>query len=195
MSIEQQALARTARAFVGVVWPTISPSLGGGQLISEEDPDRSSSLDNLGGVDYWQVRNGVLHSLASRVQWVLGYKSFTIRAVLRHGGPTELQKRAQAIATGGLYPERTVQAYLTDVGAVRAVGVVDTRALISVAVEYAGLYGLGAAWAHDGVSLKHPLGENGFLVINWPALERRGVPLLLWPTGQDTLTQLQGTLW
>lgn len=119
-------LSASAEDFVDVVWPAISqlPIVGGGKLLPVEavsEKNFMDQLDLLAGIDAWhiQANPSSIRGLASRVQWGLPRRTFTIRTRSKGGGETELEKRARAIANredGHLFPHLTVQAYLDEKG-------------------------------------------------------------------------------
>ncbi|HWW70106.1 MAG TPA: hypothetical protein VN089_09210 [Duganella sp.] len=119
-------LSDSAEDFLKIVWPGISqlPIVGGGKLQPVEavsDKNFKDQLDLLAGIDAWhiQANPSSIRGLASRVQWGVPYRTFTIRTRSKGGGETELEKRARAIANrenGHLYPHLTVQAFLDKKG-------------------------------------------------------------------------------
>lgn len=133
----REALAKSTKDFLEVVWPAVASSVGGGSIIPiEQLPDAFSKLLDRGcGVDFFQqVDSERIRGIASRVQWVKEdcWQSFTIRE-WRHGETrTELAKRTDAINAndGRILPHLTIQAYLTDARQLLSVGVVETRLLI-----------------------------------------------------------------
>lgn len=122
LSVEN-AIRRSSKDFVEVVWPQVSGPLGGGDLIPVETVTANhfaTILDRTAGIDAWIVqRDRHVFGLGSRVQWMredqVPYKTFTVRLKLPSGRPTEYAKRQDQIATrGSIYPEWTAQAYLAD---------------------------------------------------------------------------------
>lgn len=113
----------SAKAFKALVWPTIAPEIGGGELVPVESvtaDDFKAMLDMIAGIDAWVVQQDRhIFGLASRVQamrpeWNNGlpWNTFTIRTQRPSGEPTEYQKREEQISTAGsLYPRWTCQAY------------------------------------------------------------------------------------
>lgn len=117
-----QDLKWSSQAFVDLVWPTISESVGGGQLFPVEmstgsDKSFLSKLDQVAGIDGWIVQNRHIFGIASRVQNAGNhlYKTFTVRTKRPHGKPedTEYEKRRAQIRTrGSVWPLWTCQAYI-----------------------------------------------------------------------------------
>ena len=139
-----QTLSDSATDFLNVVWPRIAmlEMVGGGQLQPVEavaENKFKDQLDLLAGIDAWQIlaSPSAIRGLASRVQWGLPRRTFTIRTRSKGGGETELDKRARAIANrdqGHLFPHFTVQAYLDERrGKLRCAAVTRTVDLFSVA--------------------------------------------------------------
>jgi hypothetical protein len=115
-------LSRSAAAFERVVWPAVSPLIGGGQLVPVESVTAegfTAVLDQVAGIDAWVVQqNRHIHGLASRVQWMprgcAPFNTFTVRIARPRGAATEYQKRCEQIENGSLYPRWTCQAYLQE---------------------------------------------------------------------------------
>jgi hypothetical protein len=92
---------------------TVIPRLIAGNIIeveSEKD-ELKKMLDVKSGIDYFREDEHGLQGIASRVQFVYKYNTFTIRTERESGNTTELEKRLYAIEHGYLYPEFTLQAY------------------------------------------------------------------------------------
>jgi hypothetical protein len=113
-------LSDSAADFCRVVWPTIAPWCGGGELVPVESvsaTEFAKTLDILSGIDAWHVRgDGGVRGIASRVQYGAPWASFTVRFARRSGAMTEFAKRMRAIeypVEGWLYPALTVQAYVS----------------------------------------------------------------------------------
>lgn len=114
-------LSKSAKAFKEIVWPEIAHWCRGGELIPVEgvtDSRMASLLDQLAGIDAWQVVDGEgVRGIASRVQFGASYRSFTIRRNRVHSTrETEWQKRRRSHKNqdaGWLYPTLTVQAYIS----------------------------------------------------------------------------------
>jgi len=94
-------LTQSAQDFQEIVWPRIAPWCGGGQLIPVESVTAqrmAKMLDLLAGIDAWQVNNEHgVRGITSRVQWGYPHNSFTVRARTPRGNPTELEKRLAAL--------------------------------------------------------------------------------------------------
>ncbi len=106
-------LRLSARMFQEVVWPEISPYIGGGTLRSLETGD--DDLDRAGGIDGYQLFKTGVRTIAQRTQFVDEYNkpgTFTIRKARRTGACTEFQKRLTAINQGFDVPALVIQAYV-----------------------------------------------------------------------------------
>ena len=112
----------SSKAFITLVWPTISACCGGGEIVPVEGTDRKM-FDIHAGIDAWQYvsSDGAIRGIASRVQYDTGkngypYNTFTIRWS-RPNCETEYKKRHEAIfgKRGYVWPFLTVQAYLNKV--------------------------------------------------------------------------------
>lgn len=115
-------LSNSAYDFQRAVWPVVKEWVGAEDLYpSETDSGPFAAVaDIFAGIDAWVLDKNGVRGVASRIQYVLGgptYVSFTIRARLPSGWPTELDKRLQALSKpeeGYLFPMFTVQAYLNE---------------------------------------------------------------------------------
>ena len=138
MSVERE-IARSADHFQRIVWPNLSPLLGGGNVIPVEtvtDSRMAQILDQLGGVDIWYVNQEQIFPVASRVQYTdRAWNTFTIRYSRPSGAPTEYDKRLRSIHNGSLYPRWTIQAYVYKDRLLTAAAV-DTKHLIEVATKH-----------------------------------------------------------
>lgn len=136
----QQDLSWSAVAFEELVWPTLSKQIGG-RIVHVETvthSDFARDLDRQAGIDAWHILSGErgIRGIASRVQVCSGhpYNTFTVRRSRDSGGATEYAKRLLAIQSnlGLIYPELTIQAYITgkEAGQLLSVGVCRTKDLI-----------------------------------------------------------------
>ena len=120
MSFEND-LTDSSKAFLQLVWPVMKSRLGGGDVIPVESvTDRSMAqmLDQYSGIDAWHVTgNKQMRGISSRVQFgPKNWDSFTVRYARDSGAATEYEKRKRDIESAGgyLYPQITVQAYVSD---------------------------------------------------------------------------------
>lgn len=133
-------MSSSTRAFVEVVWPALTPVLGGeSQYMPIEGiagHELAHQLDMVAGIDGFQIRHDRLfmRGIATRVQWIRTgskpYDTFSIRVSRPSGGITERDKRLVAVqfrAYGPLFPDLTIQAYLREkTNELLSVGVVKT---------------------------------------------------------------------
>jgi hypothetical protein len=115
------AIKWSSADFGQLVWPTLAPLLGGGELLPVETVtanDFANELDRTAGIDAWIVQRGRhVFGLASRVQWLkpwrAPYNTFSTRMKVPSGRETEYDKRVRQIATPGSIVARwTTQAYV-----------------------------------------------------------------------------------
>ena len=158
-------MTESARDFDRVVWPSIKPAIGGGELLPVESVSASgfaARLDQVAGIDAWIIqRDMYMFGLASRVQWDVAYKTFTVRMRRPNGMATEYEKRKAQIATSGsVYPKWTCQAYVRDGGLLCAAlaSTKDVIAAVSLGLGY-------ERKAYDGVT---------FWVVPWRDLWNEG---------------------
>ena len=132
-------MKKSSEAFVDLVWPVISPVLGGGRVVPVEcmfDSEAAQALDLICGVDFLHINEMGARGIASRVQYSnpkygdKNWETFTIReSRIGSTGETELEKRQRAIDSHGrfLYPYLTIQSYIScDGKSVVGVGVART---------------------------------------------------------------------
>lgn len=158
-------MTESARDFDRIVWPSIKAAVGGGELIPVESVSASgfaAKLDQIAGIDAWIVQRDMhMFGLASRVQWNVAYKTFTIRMRRPNGATTEYEKRKAQIATSGsVYPKWTCQAYVKG-GALLTAAMATTKdviAAVSLGIGY-------ERTAYDGVK---------FWVVPWADLWNAG---------------------
>ncbi|WP_157768701.1 hypothetical protein [Paracidovorax avenae] len=169
------ALSDSASDFIEIVWPAISPHIGGGRLLPVEavsPEDFASELDLMAGIDAWQIvkNNQGMRGIASRVQWGSNYQSFSIRYSTPTGAETEYQKRLRAIKNpneGYLSPHMTIQAFLdSKKGELLAVAAIPTRHLIEQAERLIGWGQIkGGEDSRYGIR-KSPDGRE-FIYLSW----------------------------
>lgn len=164
------------------VWPIIGDHCGGGTLWRIEgdgSDDRAFSpgkLDELAGIDFVQESAaGVPLGLAARVQWVAPppFETFTLRARVPSGRPTELDKRLAAYREDRhtpIWPEWTVQAYFDHAARARLLSVAVIQTVKVLDVIERGTE--GAAWSRrvnetDGAE---------FVFVRWAALRGAWAP-------------------
>lgn len=169
-----------------VVWPAISPLVGGGKFSPWEgafENEMQRTLDIFGGVDWIQhLDNGTIQTWATRVQWGQDWSTFTIRESREYGTRTELAKRIQQVETEGcLYPTYTLQAYISEkrVGQLLSVAFVKTKELISYIQQ-----------APNEV-YRRAVFDNGaatFLVIKWNRYQKFGFFIQILRPGEKVMT-------
>lgn len=177
-------LSKSAAAFQDVVWPVISPELGGGELVPVESVTATSfakALDMLAGVDAWQVcsTDGRMRGIASRVQWISSdskpWNSFTIRKSRATGATTEYEKRIYALKSireGWVFPGLTVQAYLSS----------QSNELLSVAaIKTYDLFAhvLKGRRGVDYTERPNRQDGNVFIAVFWDVLRKSGVDVVI----------------
>lgn len=166
---------QSAQDFRRHVWPIIKDTLGGGRLLTVEGneyDDFKFSLDRVAGIDAWQVNenSSLMRGLACRVQVVeKPFETLTVRKT-SGSGFTEYDKRLAAINNGGIYPEITIQAYLSRYKKeLLAVYICKTKDLIALCE-------------------KHPLAQvirnkvdgNQFFSIHWKNFLNWGLPIFVY---------------
>jgi hypothetical protein len=174
-------LSNSASDFLKIVWPAIlsEEKIGGGEIIPVEavsPNDFASELDVLAGIDAWQVvkDNKAVRGIASRVQWGINYRSFSIRYTTPSGVETEFQKRRFALNNpeeGYLFPHLTVQAFLDEPGGqLLSVAAIPTKYLIQQAqrlIEWGRMND-----GHDSrFGIRYSPDGKGFIYMSWEYLK------------------------
>jgi hypothetical protein len=172
MNYIEKTIEDSSKAFLNIVWPSISEFVGGGDAIPVEGVTTDlmrKKLDMLAGIDFWQIMDNDMgvRGIASRCQPISkDYHTFTIRCKLVTGNETEYQKRLRAIngdIEGLIYPSITVQSYLTSFdGDLISVGVIHTKALYDATEKY--------SWPE----IKNGYEGNSFLAVDWYKLKDYG---------------------
>jgi len=111
-------LTKSARDFIMLVWPTVRQYFNNCKIRQVETVATipfCKELDREAGIDAWilDTTKG-MRALASRVQWNINYKTFTIRKERASGMKTEFEKRLYAIKNDWLYPFYTIHAYISE---------------------------------------------------------------------------------
>jgi hypothetical protein len=110
-------LTKSARDFIKLVWPTIRQYFNNCKIRHMETVTTVTfcrELDQEAGIDAWTLdTERGMRGIASRVQWNINYRTFTIRKERESGAKTEFEKRLYAIRNDWLYPFYTVQAYIS----------------------------------------------------------------------------------
>lgn len=102
-------------AFYEVVEPALTAvgMLPRGTIVDAE----GTSQDMRAGIDYIiSGADGTQTTIASRVQWMTDYGTFTVRYRTERGMMSELTKRHRSVLAGGSYPTLTLQAYVAQPG-------------------------------------------------------------------------------
>ena len=99
--------------------------------IETSDNDVLQMFDKYSGVDAIQVtKDNQLRGVAMRVQYGKAWNTFTIRYKRSSGSKTEYEKRVDAIENEKMYPQLTVQCFLSsDSKEILSVGIIRTKDL------------------------------------------------------------------
>ncbi|MCP4677294.1 MAG: hypothetical protein GY854_17630 [Deltaproteobacteria bacterium] len=183
-------LSRSAGVFIDVVWPEISPLIGGGDyrsVESEKANDLEHSLDTAAGIDGFQhLPGGDMRSIASRVSYTdKPFDTFTIRYRRLNNKKTEWSKRQKAEApddVGCLTPMLTIQAYVSQDGTeLLSARIISTADLIEYTEKW-----LQANRADRLLVRTNSDDGTKFLVVPWSGLEAEDVPMTRWPAVSNT---------
>lgn len=184
-------LSESAEAFVLLVWPIIKNWVGGGELLPVEAVTASGmakDLDVLAGIDAWHIvqAEGKMRGIASRVQPMPGFRTFTIRYRRSSGASTEWEKRLRAMdkpGEGWLLPHLWCHAYRTSepVSQSRLTGaaLIRTRDLFEYArsrlPDAMTRYNAGESRRGDLYIERTRSDGNLFIVVRWDALKVAGI--------------------
>lgn len=156
------AITRSSRTFVDVVWPAFSGSSDIFDVYPVEtirDSPIAGILDMQAGIDVIVMADNQPFAISSRVQYLKppwdSWDTFTLRSRLRSGAPTELEKRTKAILSGAITPRYHIQGYVTE----------GSNQLVAAAmVEMDHLIELANYHRHQ---VRVAPGGNEFIWINW----------------------------
>lgn len=171
----QTAMRNSCKDFIEIVWPQLSPKIGGGVIIPAEsiEEEFASLLDTISGIDAFQVldnKSGI-RGIASRVQWNnTPWNTFTIRAKTRFGYNCELSKKYHLIKSGEfIYPFYTVQAYINKLH-----GNLLSAAAIKTFDLYKSIDEQPQLWR----TRENPQDGNLFIWASWKELECKGYGII-----------------
>jgi transglutaminase-like putative cysteine protease len=190
----QNDLKKSNELFMQCVWPLVADYCGGGKIIDVEtasDRKAAQELDIFAGVDLWQVVNGQMRGIASRVQWSLKdgrdpWNTFTIRSKRASGAKTELSKRQKAISDRWTYPPLTIQAYV-DITPEKPQLLTFASIETSVLYEFVRVHKdelPSPRQSYDGRLAK-------FDLVPWSLLQEHGVPVLVLANGRRGIYEMQ----
>ena len=185
----QRDFDRSAIALRDIVFPALKQSCPAFQgreavvLLHHRD-QLHHDLDTIAGIDAYLRSPLALSTVAARVQYGCGHRTFTIRTARPQHALTELQKRLSQLADhdkGTLYPYWSVHAYLSADGAkLVRVGLAKTselyfwiaQQLTNWSVQYLGqntLRGLKAPF-----EIKESREKEHFLIVPWDTYRASG---------------------
>ncbi|MCP4674207.1 MAG: hypothetical protein GY854_01540 [Deltaproteobacteria bacterium] len=177
--------------FTDVVWPELSPLIGGGEYLPVEAAttgELEKALDVLIGIDGYQINHerGFGRGVAARVSFVeSSFDTFTVRYKRRNELMTEWDKRVKALdrlrRVGSDVPFFTVHAYVNLAGdQLLAACTVRTVDLIRYAKKWLDADRRDRLWIEIN-------GRDGtqFLVIPWDGLAAENVLMSRWSVNPD----------
>jgi hypothetical protein len=139
----ERRIATSKQAFLDHVWPVIGHYIGGGDVVSCEDPSDPllKAFDTTSGIDAWQCRAEGMWGLASRVGSCQGrdWSTFTVRHSRASCSRTEFHKLWDAVNgdDGRAYPYWFVQAYMSsDMTRLLSAAACQTRSLLHYIRDY-----------------------------------------------------------
>ena len=138
----------------------------GERIISIENSGNEilNLFDKYSGIDAIQItKDAQIRTMAIRVQFGRAWNTFTIRFKRHTGAKTEYEKRLDAIKNEKLYPNLTLQCYLSlDLKEILSYGLIFTKDLYSQIQNKSGIVNYRSA-SEDG---------NIFLFVNFYDLDK-----------------------
>jgi len=133
------------------------------EIFSAEDSSDPAlkAFDIYSGVDLIVKKNGHLFGVASRMQPMQSFDTFTIREKRHTGAKTELEKRKEAIKVGAIYPKWTMQGYYNKPNSITSLAICKTIDLYSFIDKHPDL-------------VKRNFSDNAFLIVPWAAMKANG---------------------
>lgn len=146
------------------------------EIYSAEDSDNPAlkAFDIYSGVDLIVRKKGHLFGVASRMQPLGSFDTFTIREKRYTGAKTELEKRKEAIEIGAIYPKWTMQGYYEKPSTITSLGICKTVDLYEFIDKYPDL-------------VQRRYSDNVFLVVKWSAMKAKGYNLKVFKAPENDL--------
>lgn len=167
------ALSKSIVRFQNLIKPILKQSpRWDGEFISLEDcqSNEAKILDYNAGFDILHISSLGVRAIASRIQ-VGDYNTFTIRNKRESGTKTEFEKRKYAIQNDYLYPNLTLQAYVTIQENLYSFAYAKTKDIIEM-IE-TGHYSEN----HTGSS---QIGQAEFKVVDWVEMQDLGYSIFIY---------------
>ena len=138
MCFKQQDAAKSLRGFEKFTAPALKAAFDAKKIYSTEQHDNAleTVLDTMSAVDGLFIGgDGWTYAFASRLQFAVNYKTFTIRRTRPSGMKTEFEKLS-ASPPLAMKPAFHVQAYITEDETRAVVAIVETWRLIKYVGEH-----------------------------------------------------------
>jgi hypothetical protein len=169
----RQDWKKSSYLFREYVIPLLTTYLQRGYVVLAEDVDErrdfAAQLDQLAGIDAWHIiPDHAMRGIASRVQEMDSYDTFTIRWQRNNGKETERHKRLRAIHErheGWLLPHLTCHAYVTP--RVIRVGVIPTERLFLEVEAYVAVHGEDNLTSSRRPIRKLSTTNASFMAVRW----------------------------
>ena len=133
--------------------------------IEGEENTLSKILDMNCGLDYLLHSKNfeLVYGIASRIQYGVNYRTFTVRKTRESHTKTEYEKRKISIACDSIYPKYTMQAYIVD-NEVQSLAIIQTKDLIE-AIELC---------RYSDIKKTHSdkVGQAEFYICKWDDLKK-----------------------
>jgi len=142
------------------------------------DEPVAKHMDKRCCIDYIIVKDGRSRGVASRLQHLPDYKSFTIRTSRDSGALTEFHKLNDAIKNKGLRPTYHVHGYVDDDGKIVSLAIMFTDELMDYLNE-------SLKFGNPAIRYRHTHddkdGQAGFYACFWDDIKRKGYRVKVYP--------------
>ena len=160
--------------------PIVEKMFSGWKLMQVEGYDNEvcKVLDISGGIDYLlrNEKNNFIYGVASRVQYGMNHRTFTVRKERESGALTEFQKRSQAISIGAIYPQYSMQAYIVGKN-VLGLAIVKTSDLMEF---------IKNGYAETRHTNMDKIGQAEFYICEWDRIKSCGYKVLEYNGGDNS---------
>lgn len=145
--------------------------------VEGENNEICKLLDMSCGVDYllYSQDLSLVYGIASRVQYGVNYRTFTVRKERDGGAVTEYEKRISAIYSNAFYPKFTMQAYIIGDN-VAGLAIVQTKALMKFITD---------GWAEVKHTNSDKIGQAEFYACKWDIMKKLRCPILEYKEGNN----------
>lgn len=168
------ALSKSIVRFQNLIIPILKQNpRWNGEFICLENcqSNEAKILDYNAGFDILHISSLGVMAIASRIQEG-NYNTFTIRNKRISGAKTEFEKRKYAIKNGYLYPNLTLQAYISKQNKLNSFAYAKTIDLIEM---------IEKGYCYEDKTGSDQIGQAIFYVIDWLQMQNLGYSIFIYP--------------